>query len=358
MLLKKHISNSYPIVDAYAGVRDVSDQLLENGFLVVFCDEKYLGILTPHDVLCRPHKLVIDCLSDNPRSLNASDVLEVALNRLNQVDTVALPVYDGNRYAGIIRKDNLFDILREQVADIQQKLSVTQGFKSEFLKNLAHEVRTPLNGILPFVELLSTLDTEEIAEHSEYIYAQLRNSTDRFLEAMNDLIDLSRIESGEIIKLKIETADLPDVFERTMAHVRKLEDITGRMIPTENYVSDAEVGLRTDVQKLERVLNHLVSCASRSCQSETSVRFGLDRLDKNQAVFAITYADSPIKPEQDLYQALSDKRGASDHYCNGMGIGLTISKKLIELLGGGIRALKKPGGKTVVEFTISRFLED
>ena len=357
MLVKEHVSDSYPIVDAYAGVRDVSNQLLENGFLVVFNNDKYLGILTPHDVLSRPHKLVIDCLSNNnTRGLNASDVLEVALNRLNQVNTAALPVYDGSRYQGIIRKDSLFDILRGQIADIQQKLSITQGFKSEFLKNLVHEIRTPLNGILPFIELLSTLNTEEIAEHSEYIYSQLKNSTDRFLEAINDLIDLSRIESGEMIKLKIEKADLPEVFKNTAAHVRKLEDITDRTIAVEDYLYDAGVVLRTDVQKLQRVLKHLVSCAAKSCAVESNIRFGLDRLDKDKAVFTIAYTDSQAELEQDLYKALSEKAGASDH--DRMGIGLSISKKLIELLGGTIHAIKKPGKKTVIQFTVSPCLED
>ena len=157
MLIKEHVSTSYPIVDAYAGLSEVSDKLEEHGFLVVFEEGKYLGILTPHDVLCRPHKLVIDCLSQKSQ-LNASDGVEVALNRLKQTEVVALPVYDGDRYQGIFGKENLISILHRNTQELQQKIKVTQGFKSEFLNNLAHEIRTPLNGILPFIEILSSLN--------------------------------------------------------------------------------------------------------------------------------------------------------------------------------------------------------
>lgn len=357
MLIKEHVSNSYPVVDAYAGVCEVVGKLKESGFLVVFHEGQYLGILTPRDILCRPHKLVIDCLSKKER-LNSSDLLEVALSRLKKVETLALPVYDGDRYEGVISKEHLIDMLHEQIEALEQKVNNTRGVKTGFLKNLAHEIRTPLNGIVPFLEILSTLNTDEMQENSEYIHAQLRTNTDRFLESMNDLIELSLIESGEKMKLKIEKVDIVNLFQRIKHSINDNDDYADNTLSISDYNFDPTIEIKTDSRKLERILSHLVTNAAKFCSPDSTIRFGVDRLENSKVVFVVENTGSCIDRETKIFEVFERKENTEQHYSEGLGIGLSISKKLVELLGGTIQAKKGPDNKTVFEFSISQHLED
>jgi signal transduction histidine kinase len=357
MFIKEHVSNSYPIVNAYEGVSEVIDKLQENGFLVVFDEGQYLGVLTPSDILCRPHKLVIDCLS-NKEKLESTDTLEVALNRLRKEETVALPVYSGERYEGVISKNYLIGMLHEQITELQQRVNAIQGIKTEFLKNLAHEIRTPLNGILPFIEILSTLDIDEIKENSDYINDQIRTNADRFLRAMNDLIDLSLIESGEAIKLKIDKTNIVSVFHKIKHNVKNSESYKDNKLSINDYIFDPTIELVTDCRALERILSHLVNNAVKFCSPNSTIRFGMDRLEDSKVVFMVENTGSKIDHEKQIFEIFERRVNTDQNYSEGLGIGLSISKKLIERLGGSIQVKKRNDKKTVFEFSISQHLRD
>jgi predicted transcriptional regulator len=167
MKVENHVSLEYPRVDPFEAVNAIEDSLIRNRFLVVSDEESnYYGILVPSDIVTRPHKLVIDCLTDKPVIDSELDIKAVFDLMINKKHTV-LPVFKGNSFIGIISADKaaeivkshteeLTDLIVENKAEIDQlkkEVQVSERLKISLLRNINHEIRTPLAGLVGFSSL-------------------------------------------------------------------------------------------------------------------------------------------------------------------------------------------------------------
>lgn len=204
MEIKKYILNSYTTVNSFTATTLLEEKFLEKGYVVVIDDEnKFQGILTTFDLIKRPHKLVIDCLTEKEH-LSTTDTIISSLDKFNNNQCPALSVFKESKFIGIVEKQNVVDGLRIKIHELYDKSIISQKVKQSFLNNLSHEVRTPLNGLLGFLELISALDMEDNKTGKKEHYDIIRKCADRFLLIMNDLIDLALINSEDDLALEVE----------------------------------------------------------------------------------------------------------------------------------------------------------
>jgi signal transduction histidine kinase len=195
MKIEDYILTTYPIIHPYDGVISIEEKLKEKDYLVVMDEHRvFYGILTPADILTRPHKLVIDCLTPK-EIIQADDSFAELVNKFEKTPSEALPVFRQLEYVGILEKGTTTMKLKSQIDDFHNELLVSRKAKKEFFQNLSHEVRTPLNQILGFMSIVAELSSEEKEQKKELYYEIIQKSSEQFLSTMDNLIELSYYNS-------------------------------------------------------------------------------------------------------------------------------------------------------------------
>ncbi len=228
------------------------------------------------------------------------------------------------------------DITQQKIAETELKAALEKALesdrlKSAFLSNMSHEIRTPMNGILGFINLLNepNLTKSQIGQYS----AIINKSGDRLLNTINDIIDISRIEAGEVVVSTTETSLNDELNELYSFHSpeAKLKGLSFLLIPcTENLT------ISTDSHKLHGILTNLIKNAIKYTE-KGSITFGYF-LKKNFIEFYVK--DSGIGIPKNRMEAIFNRFEQADiedtRVFEGSGLGLAISKAYIEMLGGEI----------------------
>lgn len=335
MEIKEYISIIYPTVYPYEGINAINDKLIKEKYLVVTDeDKKYYGILTPCDIVRRPHKLVIDCLIEK-EIVSEKETLDSVLRKFYANQSYALPVYQDGVFIGIIEKNKVFGMLKQKIEELYVESLKSQSAKECFLNNLSHEIRTPLNHIFGFLNILSKLEIEKINKKEEPYIKIIEKSKDHFLLIMNDLIELSLMHSGNKIQVVEEKVEIEILFIEMKKRFETKGVYLGKEF-TVNYENpDKTLNIYRDGEKLEKILYHLIDNAIKHSEDKSHIIFGYE-LTENEINFFVKNTGSQIRKEdyQKIYEAFEKNKTPENDFKGGLGIGLTLSRKLAETLEG------------------------
>ncbi|MBN2682899.1 MAG: PAS domain S-box protein [Bacteroidales bacterium] len=243
--------------------------------------------------------------------------------------------------------------------DAKEKAETADKLKSTFLANMSHEIRTPMNGIIGFADLLRLPETtqDQRNEYHEYI----RSSCNILLQLIDDIIDLARIEAGEMTISKEIFRIYPLMLKRyeffEQEKNRHEKDNVSFVMSVESDMK--QVVVNTDMHHLEKILNNLLSNALKFTE-KGEVEIGCKK-QKSGVLFFVRDTGIGIAEERvdEIFERfrqldyMPDKRKYG-----GTGMGLTISKNLVNLLGGDIWVESEEGKGSAFYFVIPDIIEE
>jgi HAMP domain-containing protein/signal transduction histidine kinase/DNA-binding response OmpR family regulator len=242
-----------------------------------------------------------------------------------------------------------------QLEEKAEQLALTSKYKSEFLANMSHELRTPLNNLLILAKMLAENSEKNLLTKQVKFAETIHSSGTDLLALINDILDLSKIESGKMdVELgPVQLTQLQDYCSRTFRHVAEGKglDFTIELDPT---LGDT---IHTDSKRLQQVLKNLLSNALKFTEHGT-VRLKIARpvsgwrsnhpvLSRVKSVVAFSVTDTgigiPQEKQRIIFEAFQQADGTTSRKYGGTGLGLSISRELARLLGGEIRLESAPG---------------
>ncbi|WP_415749407.1 HAMP domain-containing protein [Caballeronia sp. J97] len=252
------------------------------------------------------------------------------------------------------RKNSEVEQARQALEDKAKQLALTSKYKSEFLANMSHELRTPLNSLLILSEQLGKNPEGNLSAKQIEYSRTIHSSGNDLLLLINDILDLSKIESGTVVLDVHEhrLADLTTYVERTFRHVAEARNVEFVI----HLGNDVPVSIVTDLKRLQQILKNLLSNAFKFTH-QGRVALSIERahggwsedsetLDSAGSVIAFAVQDTGIgisaDKQQIVFEAFQQADGSTSRKYGGTGLGLAISRELSKLLGGEIRLTSMP----------------
>jgi signal transduction histidine kinase len=240
--------------------------------------------------------------------------------------------------------------LFREIEDKSRQLEAANRHKDEFLASMSHELRTPLNAVIGFSEvLIEKMFGDVNAKQEEYLNDILASGR-HLLSLINDILDLAKIEAGRM-DLDLEDFDVAQAIDNAVVLVRERATRKGLTLDTR---LDRELGsLRGDQRKVKQILLNLLSNAVKFTPEGGRVEVRAQRLDGHVEV-SVTDTGIGIAAE-DLEAVFEEFRQVGTDYAKkheGTGLGLTLSRKFVELHGGRIWVKSQAGQGSTFAFTL------
>jgi signal transduction histidine kinase/ActR/RegA family two-component response regulator len=239
----------------------------------------------------------------------------------------------------------LFTALQERSA----QLEVASRHKSEFLASMSHELRTPLNAVLGFSEVLLERMFGDINERQEEYLRDIHSSGKHLLELLNEILDLSKVEAGQM-ELEFTSIDVPAALEYAASMLR--ERATAHSIDLRVELGERVGAVEADELRFKQVVLNLVSNAVKFTPDGGSVVIWADEVDADLHVSVKdTGVGIPVQDRERIFESFQQGgRGASRE--EGTGLGLTLSRRIVELLGGRMWLESEVGVGSTFGFSI------
>jgi len=250
-------------------------------------------------------------------------------------------------------RDHLESIVEERTRDlIKAKDKAEEGdrLKTAFLQNISHEIRTPMNGIMGF---LSLLKEPEVTIEEQHLYFDLiKQSSARMLDTVTDIMDLSKIEAS-LVQPRFSETDIGELIDKLYLLLKTEIQGKGMGFIVKNPLrTDIGAIILTDKEKLHTVLMHLLKNAIKYSQ-QGEIEFGYERKETDLLFFV---KDTGIGIPEDRINAIFERFIQADMSATrrheGTGLGLTIAKAYIEMIGGKIWVESIQGSGSQFYFTI------
>lgn len=258
--------------------------------------------------------------------------------------------------AGIVSVADITDRKRmeEELHIALEQAQESDRLKSAFLANMSHEIRTPMNAILGFSDLLG--QPENTPDEQAHFTSIIRNAGGRLMHIINDIIDLSKLDSKQV-RITPTVCNIGKILQTTVEAFRESELLKkkpGLLLITESDGSVHNLITETDAIRLQQVLDNLITNAIKYT-SKGTITLGVHLLKKDgREVLEFYVSDTGKGIPADKLRIIFERfrQVEEQEYREGAGLGLSISKALVELLGGAISVASEPGKGTTFSFTI------
>jgi HAMP domain-containing protein/signal transduction histidine kinase/DNA-binding response OmpR family regulator len=267
------------------------------------------------------------------------------------------------------QKNRQIELARTALEDKAKQLALSSKYKSEFLANMSHELRTPLNSMLILSKMLSENAETNLNEKQIEFASTIHSSGADLLALINEILDLSKIESGNMgVEIgEVHFSDLRSEIERIFGQVAHDKGLQ-LTFDLDEHLPEF---MQTDVKRLGQVLKNLLSNAFKFTQ-QGHVGLGIkiadggwsadnEGLNRSSAVIAFNVSDTgigiPEDKQQLIFEAFQQADGTTSRKYGGTGLGLSISREIARLLGGEIKLESTPGEGSVFTFFLPRMYE-
>jgi hypothetical protein len=255
---------------------------------------------------------------------------------------------------------------RWEMEEKAEQLALTSKYKSEFLANMSHELRTPLNSMLILSRQLAENNDNNLSQKQVQFAETIHSSGSDLLSLINDILDLSKIESGMMgIEVSdVSVVEMAEQLERSFHQLARDKDLEFIIESSE----EMDPTIRTDDKRLQQILMNLLSNAFKFTEAGKVVlsittapkyeTYHLESLNRAGEVIAFSVSDTgigiPSEKQRIIFEAFQQADGTTSRKYGGTGLGLSISREIARLLGGEIRVVSTPGEGSTFTFFLPR----
>jgi signal transduction histidine kinase len=241
------------------------------------------------------------------------------------------------------------NLMNDELSRLYSELETTSRHKSEFLANMSHELRTPLNSIIGFSQVMRERMVGDVNEKQEEYLDDIISSGNHLLSLINDVLDLSKVEAGQV-ELEVEPFSMRDALERGVVMVRERATKDGVRVA---FTADPEVDVvEGDERRIKQVIFNLLSNAVKFTPTGGAVDVSAAQVN-GEVMVSVADTGPGLAPEdhERIFEEFQQAEAGVEQR-EGTGLGLALSKRLVELHGGRIWVDSELGKGSTFVFTL------